>query len=611
MDVFKIFGTIFIKSEEAVEKLQDIKEKAKSTGEGFENVDKKAKQLSNGGFSVLKGAAANLISSGFQRLISAMGQFISSGADYQMQIEQYATSFATMTGSEEKAAEMTAKLGEIAASTPFEMPTLADATQLLMNYGFTADGAIEKMMMLGDIAQGQPDKMNRIAMAYGQMSSAGKVTLEDVKQMIEAGFNPLQEISEATGESMESLYDRISKGTISVDEITASMERSTSEGGKYFGAMNAQSKTFTGRLSTLKDAANESIGNILAPLLQRAADDWFPRLTEAIEQVDEKFAEFGAWVEEHSGILTALGVVIGVITAALTAQAAVTAITTAMEAAHAASLGALITMKYADAAASLAALAPYLLIAAAIAALIAVIVLCVKHWDEIKAKVVEVATAIGEWVTSMVAAVIEKFEAMKAAVAEKIATIVANVTSKFQEIRSTISSKLNEAKSTVENVFDNIKQSITDKIEAARDAVEDAIDKIKGFFDFEWKLPDIKLPHFTKTGETALGLPIIDVEWYAKGGILNKPTIFGMNGNNAMIGGEAGAEAVAPIDVLQGYVAAAVASQNAGVVEALDRVALILSEIRDSMGDDLKNQLENTSLTINHREFGRLVRGVI
>ena len=84
-------------------------------------------------------------------------------------------------------------------------------------------------MMLGDISQGSADKMSRIAMAYGQMSSAGKVQLEDVKQMIEAGFNPLQEISESTGESMESLYDRISKGTLSVDEITASMERATSK----------------------------------------------------------------------------------------------------------------------------------------------------------------------------------------------------------------------------------------------------------------------------------------------------------------------------------------------------------------------------------------------
>jgi len=133
-----------------------------------------------------------------------------------------------MTGSAEKAAEVIDRLKKVGAETPFELSDLADTTQLLMNYGLTADEAMDKMMMLGDISQGSADKMSRIAMAYGQMSSAGKVQLEDVKQMIEAGFNPLQEISESTGESMSSLYDRISKGTISVDEITASMERATS-----------------------------------------------------------------------------------------------------------------------------------------------------------------------------------------------------------------------------------------------------------------------------------------------------------------------------------------------------------------------------------------------
>jgi len=72
-------------------------------------------------------------------------------------------------------------------------------------------------------------------------------------------------------------------------------------------------------------------------------------------------------------------------------------------------------------------------------------------------------------------------------------------------------------------------------------------------FNFEWKLPDLKLPHFSISGEFSLNppsIPTIGVEWYAKGGILNGATVFGMNGNNAMVGGEAGAEAVLPLDML-------------------------------------------------------------
>ncbi len=137
---------------------------------------------------------------------AAMTAGITAGIKYNSTIEQYQTSFEVMTGSAEQAAEIVQELTEIGAKTPFEMTGLAETTQLLMNYGFTADDAIDKMMMLGDISQGNADKMNRIAMAYGQMSSAGKVQLEDIKQMIEAGFNPLQEISKRAQGSQWSPY---------------------------------------------------------------------------------------------------------------------------------------------------------------------------------------------------------------------------------------------------------------------------------------------------------------------------------------------------------------------------------------------------------------------
>ena len=182
------------------------------------------------------------------------------------------------------------------------MPELAETTQLLMNYGFTADDALDKMTMLGDISQGSADKMNRIATAYGQMSSAGKVSLEDVKQMIEAGFNPLQEISESTGESMESLYDRISAGTISVDEITASMQRSTSEGGRYFQSMEKQSQTFSGQMSTLKDNVQGLLGNVTSGIFEKLAQDVLPKINEVLTTVNTAFEEGG-----FQGVLDAIG----------------------------------------------------------------------------------------------------------------------------------------------------------------------------------------------------------------------------------------------------------------------------------------------------------------
>ena len=129
---------------------------------------------------------------GITAVSGALTAGAAAGVKYNAAIEQYQTSFEVMTGSAEKAAEVVEKLKKLGAETPFELPDLAEATQLLMNYGFTADEAIDRMEMLGDISQGSAEKMNRIATAYGQMSSAGKVQLEDIKQMIEAGFNPLQ-----------------------------------------------------------------------------------------------------------------------------------------------------------------------------------------------------------------------------------------------------------------------------------------------------------------------------------------------------------------------------------------------------------------------------------
>lgn len=259
----------------------------------------------NSGISKLGGIAkkgAGVAVAAVGAVTAALGAGVVAGVKYNASIESYQTSFEVMTGSAEKAAEVIDKLKKVGAETPFELQDLADTTQLLMNYGFSADEAMDKMMMLGDISQDSADKMSRIATAYGQMSSAGKVYLEDVKQMIEAGFNPLQEISESTGESMASLYDRISKGTISVDEITASMQRATSEGGKYFQSMEKQSQTFSGLISTLKDNAQQLLGEIVKPISDGLTESLLPAAISAIEQLTQGFEENGV-----SGMIQAAG----------------------------------------------------------------------------------------------------------------------------------------------------------------------------------------------------------------------------------------------------------------------------------------------------------------
>lgn len=132
--------------------------------------------------------------------------------------------------------------------------------------------------------------------------------------------------------------------------------------------------------------------------------------------------------------------------------------------------------------------------------------------------------------------------------------ISSSVSSVFNGIRDTISNIWNGIKSTASSVWNGIKDTIGNAINGAKDLVGRAIETIKGFFNFEFRWPHIPLPHFSISGSLnpvdwlSNGLPSIGVEWYAKGGILTKPTVFGSNGNSLMVGGEAGNEAVLPLN---------------------------------------------------------------
>ena len=161
------------------------------------------------------------------------------GLDYNSQMEQYTTNFTTMLGSQEAAVKKVQELKEFAASTPLSMDDLAKGTQTLLAFGVESENSTGILRQLGDIALGDADKMQRLSTAFGKATAAGKVTGDTVQQMIDAGWNPLIQISQSAGETMEETQKRMSAGAISVEELKAAMEAVTSGTGQFVGGMEA------------------------------------------------------------------------------------------------------------------------------------------------------------------------------------------------------------------------------------------------------------------------------------------------------------------------------------------------------------------------------------
>lgn len=163
--------------------------------------------------------------------------------------------------------------------------------------------------------------------------------------------------------------------------------------------------------------------------------------------------------------------------------------------------------------------------------------------------------------------------------------IKSSVQSAISAVASVISNAWNAVRSVTSSVWNGISSTISNAINTARNVVSSGINAIKNLFNFRISWPHIPLPHFKISGSAnpldwiKNGVPKIGIDWYAKGGILTRPTVFGMNGNNLMVGGEAGKEAVAPLSDLMDYVRQAVAEQNQGSVALLAQAVELLSVI--------------------------------
>lgn len=269
-------------------------------------------------------AAGQLIADFAKKAASSLQSVVKSGLDYNRSMESYLTNFKVMLGDEQLAAEKLEEIRRMAASTPFSLSDLTEGTQTLLQFGIAADDTTGVLKRLGDISLGNADKLQTLVRAYGKMSSAQKVTLENVNMMIDAGFNPLNQICDATGESMSALYKRISDGKVSFNELEAAVAAATSEGGQFYNGMLEASQTFNGRLSTLKDNVAALTGELTSGLFT-ALGDIIVKANELVVSITEDDAKMAA-LKETIGVLTAA--VVSVTAAVLSYKATVAATTT-------------------------------------------------------------------------------------------------------------------------------------------------------------------------------------------------------------------------------------------------------------------------------------------
>ncbi len=529
MELFRLFGSIAIDNTNANKAIQDTTDKAQDS-----------EQQVSDAFAKIGGVAGK-IASGIGIAGAAIGgafvATIESTREYRKEMGLLESAFAEAGHSSKVAKDTYSELNAV----------LGDSGQ-----------AVEAAQHLAKIAENEQDLSTWTNIATGVYSEFGEAI--PIESLAEASLE-----TQKSGELTGALVDALVWAGHSEEEFQKKLDACTSEQERQDLIMNTLNDTYKDAASTYKETnkdvleaekANERladafarIGEIGEPILTAIKDKIAELMEVAIPKIEDfinKIKDATQWVKDNEqAIQTWVGIILGATVAIgtfllilnwgsiMTAAAnAIKTVRTAMLAMNAAMLA-----------------NPIGLVVALIAGLVAAFIYLWNNCDGFRAF----------W--------LNMWDKVKSA----SSTAVKWISGKFDDLKSA----LNKAKSK----FTDIQKTISDKMEAAQKAVKKAIDKIKGFFDFKWKFPKLKMPTVGVKGKFSLdppSVPKFSIKWNAEGGILTKPAIFGAIGNTLLGGGEAGHEAIAPIDVLQGYVRQSVREENNQLIDVLVKQNQIL-----------------------------------
>lgn len=189
-----------------------------------------------------------------EKVSQAFQSLVGSSLDFE---QQQANMRTLLNGDAEATDNLIGKIREYGKATVYDRSGLIEAQKTMMAFGLDAEYAFGKLKNIGDIALGDKQKMQSLALAFSQMSSTGKLMGQDLLQMINAGFNPLEVISQKTGKSMAELKEEMSKGAISAEQVAQAFEWATEEGGRFYQGAETAAQTTAGKIAKVKDQIDD------------------------------------------------------------------------------------------------------------------------------------------------------------------------------------------------------------------------------------------------------------------------------------------------------------------------------------------------------------------
>lgn len=210
----------------------------------------------NNGLSLSWGKMLGVIG-GATALKSLASQIVRVRGEFQ----SMQTAIETMVG-KDVASGLMAQLKEMAKISPLTLTDMVNAEEMMLGFNIQAEDTVRYLQALSDISMGDSAKFESLTLAFSQMSAAGKLMGQDLNQMINAGFNPLQIIAEKTGKSIATLKDEMSKGAVSAEMVQQAFIDATSAGGKFYQMSENASKTINGQLSMMQDALDNAFNEM-------------------------------------------------------------------------------------------------------------------------------------------------------------------------------------------------------------------------------------------------------------------------------------------------------------------------------------------------------------